>query len=49
MTIIDVEDSTLGEEFSIGSGENTVGGMFAEPGDMAKVDALFAGANCFFR
>lgn len=49
VSIVDVEDSTLGEEFSIGSGENVVGGMFAEPGEAAKIDALFAGANCFFR
>ena len=26
-----------------------IGGMFAEPGDSAKIDALFAGDNCFFR
>ena len=49
VSIVDVDDSTLGEEFSIGSGENVVGGMFAAPGDRAKVDALFAGVNCFFR
>ncbi|UKK83528.1 hypothetical protein L7H23_13270 [Sphingopyxis sp. BSN-002] len=49
VSIIDVEDSTLGEEFSIGSGDAVVGGMFAEPGEAAKIDALFAGANCFFR
>lgn len=49
VSIVDVEDSTLGEEFSIGSGDAVVGGMFAEPGDAAKIDALFAGANCFFR
>ena len=49
VSIIDVEDSTLGEEFTIGSGENVVGGMFAAPGDAAKIDALFAGVNCFFR
>ena len=49
MSIIDVEDSTLGEEFGIGSGENVVGGMFAAPGAAAKIDALFAGVNCFFR
>jgi len=49
VSIVDVEDSTLGEEFSIGTGENTIGGMFAEPGDAAKIDALFAGTNCFFR
>lgn len=48
-TIVMAEDSTLGEEFSIGTGENAVGGMFAAPGDDAKIDALFAGANCFFR
>lgn len=49
VSIVDVEDSTLGEEFSIGTGDHVVGGIFAEPGDAAKVDALFAGANCFFR
>lgn len=48
-TIVMAEDSTLGEEFSIGEGENGVGGMFAAPGDDAKIDALFAGVNCFFR
>lgn len=49
VTIADVPDSTLGEEFSIGTGEHVVGGIFAEPGDAAKIDALFAGDNCFFR
>lgn len=49
VAIVDIEDSTLGEEFSIGGGANGVGGMFAEPGDAAKIDALFAGVNCFFR
>jgi hypothetical protein len=48
-TLVAVEDSTLGEEFSIGEGDNVVGGMFAAPGDTAKIDALFAGTNCFFR
>jgi hypothetical protein len=47
--IVDLEDSTLGEEFSIGTGDNLIGGMFAAPGDAAKIDALFAGTNCFFR
>jgi hypothetical protein len=47
--IVMAEDSTLGEEFSIGEGENVVGGMFAAPGDDARIDALFAGVNCFFR
>ena len=47
--LVAIEDSTLGEEFSLGSEENSVGGMFAAPGDTAKIDALFAGANCFFR
>ncbi len=41
--------ASLGEEFSIGSGDNVIGGMFAAPGDAARIDALFAGANCFFR
>jgi hypothetical protein len=49
VSIVAVEDSTLGEEFSIGTGDNVVGGMFAAPGDAAKIDALFAGVNCFFR
>ncbi|HEY0597092.1 hypothetical protein [Sphingopyxis sp.] len=49
VSIVDLEDSTLGEEFSIGSGDNAIGGMFAAPGDSAKIDALFAGNNCFFR
>ena len=47
--LVAIEDSTLGEEFSLGEGENAVGGMFAAPGDTAKIDALFAGTNCFFR
>lgn len=49
VSIVDLEDSTLGEEFSIGTGEKVIGGMFAAPGDAAKIDALFAGTNCFFR
>ncbi len=49
VSIVDLEDSTLGEEFGIGTGDNVVGGMFAAPGDAAKIDALFAGVNCFFR
>ena len=49
VSIVDVEDSTLGEEFSMGTGDHVIGGIFAEPGEDAKIDALFAGANCFFR
>jgi hypothetical protein len=49
VTLVMMEDSTLGEEFSLGTGENSVGGMFAAPGDAAKIDAMFAGMNCFFR
>ena len=49
VSITDVENSTLGEEFSIGTGDHIIGGMFAEPGAAAKIDALFAGDNCFFR
>lgn len=49
VAIVDLEDSTLGEEFSIGTGDHVIGGMFAAPGDSAKIDALFAGTNCFFR
>src|SRR3989344_5161414 len=40
--LVAIEDSTLGEEFTLGAGENSVGGMFAAPGDAAKIDALFA-------
>lgn len=47
--LVAIEDSTLGEEFSLGEGEKAVGGMFAAPGDDARIDALFAGMNCFFR
>ena len=49
VAIVDLEDSTLGEEFSIGTGDHVIGGMFAAPGDAARIDALFAGTNCFFR
>lgn len=49
VSIVDAKNSTLGEEFSIGTGDAVVGGMFAEPGEAAKIDALFAGTNCFFR
>lgn len=47
--IVEVQDSALGEEFTIGSGDAAIGGMFVAPGEEAKIDALFAGANCFFR
>lgn len=47
--LVAIEDSTLGEEFTLGAGQDSVGGMFAAPGDAAKIDALFAGMNCFFR
>ncbi|HKX89122.1 MAG TPA: hypothetical protein VJM13_07930, partial [Sphingopyxis sp.] len=33
VTIVDIEDSTLGEEFSIGTGDKLIGGMFAAPGE----------------
>lgn len=49
VTLVMMEDSTLGEEFSLGSGDKVIGGMFAAPGEAAKIDALFAGTNCFFR
>lgn len=45
--VVDHKDSTLGEEFSTGTGGAAIGGMFAEPGKDAKIEALFAGANCF--
>ena len=49
VSLVAVEGSTLGEEVTFGSGENVVGAIFAAPGNTAKIDALFAGANCFFR
>ncbi len=49
VTIVDMQESTLGEEFRIGTGDNGIGGMFAAPGDAAEIDAMFAGVNCFFR
>ncbi|MGQ2930000.1 MAG: hypothetical protein ACT6Q3_05955 [Sphingopyxis sp.] len=47
--LVAIEDSTLGEEFTLGAGQDSIGGMFAAPGEAAKIDALFAGMNCFFR
>ena len=47
--LVAIKDSTLGEEFTLGAGQDSIGGMFAAPGEAAKIDALFAGMNCFFR
>ena len=47
--LVAIKDSTLGEEFTLGEGQDSIGGMFAAPGEAAKIDALFAGMNCFFR
>ena len=44
-----VEDSTLGEEFTIGEGEAIISGLFTGTGDDATVEALWAGENCIFR
>src|SRR3546814_11721535 len=49
VTIVDIEDSTLGEELRIGTGDKVIGGLFAAPGDAAKNDASLAGVDCFFR
>lgn len=49
VALVQVQDSTLGEEFRIGAGDPAIGGIFAAPGNDAKIDALFAGTNCFFR
>ncbi len=44
------EDSTLGEEFTIGNPElRTISGLFADEGDEAQVIGLWAGLNCIFR
>lgn len=49
VTIVDFENSTLGDEFSIGAGPNQIGGMFSGRDNAAKVVSLFAGINCFAR
>ena len=49
VTIMSVEGSTLGEEFSIGTGDAVIGGLFAKAGATAPIDSLYAGTNCFFR
>ncbi|TIX50289.1 hypothetical protein [Alteraurantiacibacter aquimixticola] len=44
------EDSTLGEEFTIGDPAGPIiSGLFAGEGDDAAVEALWAGTNCIFR
>lgn len=49
VSIIPVEGSTLGEEFRIGTGNDAMGGLFAAGGNDERIEALFAGTNCFFR
>ncbi len=43
------QESTLGEEFAIGSGDAVISGLFAGEADDAAVEALWAGENCIFR
>lgn len=43
------EESTLGEEFQIGSEEAMISGMFTGEGDDAVVESLWAGENCIYR
>ncbi|KLI63668.1 hypothetical protein [Aurantiacibacter marinus] len=44
-----VEESSLGEEFTIGEGEQIISGVFSGAGDDAVVEALWAGENCIAR
>lgn len=44
-----VEGSSLGDEFTIGTGEAIISGLFTGAEDDATVDALWAGENCIFR
>lgn len=45
-----VSDSTLDGEFEYTSGDSgTIGGFVDGSGDAARVTALYAGLNCFFR
>ncbi|MFB0611181.1 hypothetical protein [Aurantiacibacter poecillastricola] len=45
-----VEDSTVGEEFTIGAAEGPdIAGLFDGEGDDAGVEALWAGENCIVR
>ncbi len=44
-----VEDGTLGEEFTIGAGDEIISGMFSGEDDGAAVEALWAGESCIFR
>lgn len=44
-----VDGSSLGEEFTIGEGETLISGLFDGAGDDARIETLWAGANCIFR
>lgn len=45
-----LEDSTLGEEFTIGDPQGeAISGLFSGPEDGATVERLWAGANCIYR
>lgn len=43
------EESTLGEEFTIGDGEAVISGIFSGEEDTAIVESLWAGETCVFR
>jgi hypothetical protein len=46
---LSVEETTLGQEFSIGRSETSIGGFLAGAGSASKVSGLYAGTTCFFR
>ena len=48
--VVLIEDSTLGEEFTIGPPQGAaIAGLFAGEEDGAEVEALWAGDNCIMR
>jgi hypothetical protein len=46
---LSVEETTLGQEFSIGRSETSIGGFLAGAGSASTVSGLYAGTTCFFR
>ena len=44
-----MDGSTLGEEFTIGSGDALISGLFDGAGAQAGITTMWAGATCIFR